>query len=117
MATGVWSTFPLGVSFVATTFRDMPPEARAVAAAFTALGSQAGNIYGAYLFPAEAAPKYLFGFGTIAGTQFVSSLLYLATFLLLRRLSGIRSPRMDTPIEQTNATAHSGTVMYCAVAD
>jgi len=27
MATGVWITLPVGVSFAATTFRDMEPEA------------------------------------------------------------------------------------------
>jgi len=95
MATGVWSTLPLGASFAATTFRDMAPEARAVAIALTGVGSQAGNIYGAYLFPFEAAPKYLFGFGTIAGTQFVSSLLFLATFLLLRRRQAKRDLREE----------------------
>ncbi|KAM7223123.1 Major facilitator superfamily domain containing protein [Rhypophila decipiens] len=85
MATGVWSTLPIGSSFAATTFRDMAPEARAIAVACTSAGSQVGNIYGAYLFPAEAGPKYLFGFGTIAGTQCLGSLVFFCIFILLRR--------------------------------
>jgi len=69
MGTAVCSTIPVGASFAATTFRDMPPEARTVAVAVTGVGTQLGNFYGAYLFPAEAAPKHLVGFGVIAGTQ------------------------------------------------
>ncbi|KAM7205464.1 MFS general substrate transporter [Naviculisporaceae sp. PSN 640] len=92
MATGVWSMLPLGASFVATTFRDMPPEARAIAVACTGAAAQAGNIYGAYLFPAEAAPKYLFGFGTIAGTQFVAALLYFCIYYFLRQRETKRLP-------------------------
>ncbi|KAK0614646.1 major facilitator superfamily domain-containing protein [Immersiella caudata] len=57
MGTGIWSTIPVGTSFSAATLRDMPPEARSIAVALTGIGAQLGNFYGAYLFPAETAPK------------------------------------------------------------
>ena len=85
MATGVWTTLPVGVSFAATTFRDMEPEARAVAVSITGVGAHLGTFYGAYLFPAESAPKYIFGFATMAATQAVSSFAFFTLFLLLRR--------------------------------
>jgi len=85
MGTGVWATLPLGVSFAATTFRDMPPEIRAVAIAIAGTGTQVGNFYGAYLFPAEAAPRYLAGFGTVAATQGACMAVYLFIWVHLRR--------------------------------
>ncbi|KAM7192184.1 Major facilitator superfamily domain containing protein [Rhypophila sp. PSN 637] len=86
MGAGIWPTLPLGVSFAATTFRDMEPNARTIAFTFTGIGAQLGNVYGAYLFPAEAAPKYLFGFGAMAGTQLAASIVFLTAYLLLKRM-------------------------------
>lgn len=95
MGTGVWATLPLGVSFAATTFRDMAPEVRAVAIAIAGTGTQIGNFYGAYLFPAEAAPRYLAGFGTIAGTQGACMLVYLVIWVYLRRREARLGLRVD----------------------
>ncbi|KAK0652827.1 major facilitator superfamily domain-containing protein [Cercophora newfieldiana] len=96
MATAIFSTIPLGAAFAASTLRDMPPEARAVAVGLTGIGAQLGNIYGAYLFPVEAAPKYLVGFGVMAGTQGVAAVLFLIAFILLRRrdMKGVTSGKI-----------------------
>ncbi|KAK3934630.1 major facilitator superfamily domain-containing protein, partial [Diplogelasinospora grovesii] len=84
MSAGVWSSVALGISFTATMFGPMEPEARAVMLAFPPAAGNAGNIYGAYLFPAEGAPKYLLGFGVISGTLGAGAATFLAIHFILR---------------------------------
>lgn len=90
MATDVWAMLSLGTSFVVTIFYDMAPEARVIAVVFTEAAAQAGNTYGAYPFPVEAAPKYLYILKIVAGTRFVTSMFYFCIQELLRRKG--RSP-------------------------
>ncbi|VTT82059.1 unnamed protein product [Fusarium fujikuroi] len=67
MAAGLWASNAISLSFAASTFGSMDAEVRAVALALmNALGNLA-QIYGAYLFPSDDAPKYLMGFGVISG--------------------------------------------------
>ena len=84
----------------------MPPEVRAVALALVnAMGNLAqmyvaeshllqglqephanvSNSYGAYLFPAEDAPKYLKGFGVITAMLGVGVCSYAVMHVLVRR--------------------------------
>lgn len=85
MAAGLWSTNGCALSYAATTFGDMPRETRAVSLALVnALGNLA-QIYGAYLFPSEDAPKYLLGFGVIAGMCAFGVIVYALAHVLLRR--------------------------------
>ncbi|KAL5590049.1 hypothetical protein FOVSG1_011916 [Fusarium oxysporum f. sp. vasinfectum] len=66
MAAGLWASNAISLSFAASTFGSMDAEVRAVALALmNALGNLA-QIYGAYLFPSDDAPKYLMGFGVIS---------------------------------------------------
>jgi MFS family permease len=65
MAAGLWASNGLALSYASSTFGPMRQEVRAVSLALVnALGNLA-QIYGAYLFPSDDAPKYLLGFGVI----------------------------------------------------
>ncbi|KAF5485104.1 MFS transporter prlL [Colletotrichum siamense] len=67
MAAGLWASNAMSLSFASSTFGSMDAEVRAIALALmNALGNLA-QIYGAYLFPTDDAPKYLMGFGVISG--------------------------------------------------
>jgi MFS family permease len=57
MAAGLWASNGLALSYAASTFGSMPQEVRGVSLALVnALGNLA-QIYGAYLFPSDDAPK------------------------------------------------------------
>ncbi|KAK4182616.1 putative MFS transporter [Podospora australis] len=84
-AGSVWSAITLGIALETTTFKDMRPEVRAVAVSIPGALGNAGNIYGAYLFPAEHAPKYLMGFGVITGTLGGAAVIFAAIQVLLRK--------------------------------
>jgi predicted MFS family arabinose efflux permease len=85
MASGLWAANALGLSFASSTFADMEQETKGVALALVnALGNLA-QIYGAYLFPKGDQPKYLLGFGVIAGMCGVGVMIYIAAHILLRR--------------------------------
>jgi MFS family permease len=85
MASGLWAANALGLSFASSTFADMEQETKGVALALVnALGNLA-QIYGAYLFPKGDQPKYLLGFGVIAGMCGVGVMIYIAAHTLLRR--------------------------------
>ena len=85
MAAGLWASNGLALSYAASTFGSMPQEVRAVALALVnALGNLA-QIYGAYLFPADDAPKYLMGFGVISGMCFFGILVYLTAHIIVAR--------------------------------
>jgi MFS family permease len=103
MAAGLWATNACALSYAASTFSDMPRETRGVALALVnALGNLA-QIYGyvlrpkcsserrtdlvhsAYLFPEEDRPKYLLGFGVIAGMCAFGVVVYALAHVLFRR--------------------------------
>lgn len=103
MAAGLWATNACALSYAASTFSDMPRETRGVALALVnALGNLA-QIYGyvlrpqcisewrtdflhsAYLFPEEDRPKYLLGFGVIAGMCAFGVMVYALAHVLFRR--------------------------------
>lgn len=85
MAAGLWSSNGCALSYAASTFGFMPQETRAVSLALVnALGNLA-QIYGAYLFPEDDAPKYLLGFGVISGMCAFGVAVYAVAHILLRK--------------------------------
>jgi hypothetical protein len=85
MASGLWASDGLALSYASSNFGSMPPEVKAISLAIVnALGNLA-QIYGAYLFPDYQAPKYLMGFGVISGLCFTGVAAYICLHILLRR--------------------------------
>jgi hypothetical protein len=85
MAAGLWSSNALSLSFASSTFGSMDAEVRAIAlAVMNGLGNLA-QIYGAYLFPSDDAPKYLMGFGVISGMLGFGVAVYITMHILVRR--------------------------------
>ncbi|KAM5352997.1 hypothetical protein ACJ41O_005719 [Fusarium nematophilum] len=85
MAAGLWSSNAVSLSFASSTFGSMDAEVRAIALALmNALGNLA-QIYGAYLFPSDQAPKYLMGFGVISGMLGFGVCVYVVMHILVRR--------------------------------
>ncbi|KAK4655466.1 hypothetical protein QC762_302690 [Podospora pseudocomata] len=82
---GVWTCISLGVAVATTTFQDMRPEVRAISVSLPQAVGNAANIYGAYLFPQEHAPRYLAGFVVITVTLAAGSLLFALVDLGLSR--------------------------------
>ncbi|ORY10938.1 major facilitator superfamily domain-containing protein, partial [Clohesyomyces aquaticus] len=62
MAAGLWASNAISLSFAGATLGSMQPEVRAIALALVNAMGNLAQIYGAYLFPKEDAPKYLLGF-------------------------------------------------------
>ncbi|RJE19566.1 Major Facilitator Superfamily [Aspergillus sclerotialis] len=88
MAAGLWASNGLALSYSASTFGTMRQETRGVSLALVnALGNLA-QIYGAYLFPEDDAPKYLMGFGVISGMCALGVVVYVVAHVLVRRRSG-----------------------------
>ncbi|KAM3440006.1 hypothetical protein NHJ13734_003441 [Beauveria thailandica] len=87
MASGLWASNGLVLSYASVTFSSMPNEAKAVSLALVNAMGNLAHIYGAYLFPSEDAPKYLAGFGVISGLCLTGVVAYLALHLLLGRLT------------------------------
>ncbi|CAI0647413.1 unnamed protein product [Colletotrichum noveboracense] len=85
MAAGLWASNAMSLSFASSTFGSMDAEVRAIALALmNALGNLA-QIYGAYLFPTDDAPKYLMGFGVISGMLGFGTVIYVIMHILVRR--------------------------------
>jgi hypothetical protein len=81
----IWTANCPALSYASVSMGPLDPETRAISLAFVnALGNLA-QIYGAYLFPAQDAPKYLRGFGAYAGLLAVGAGIYVAAFFLFRR--------------------------------
>jgi MFS family permease len=87
MASGLWASNALSLSYASSTFGSMPNETRAISLAFVNAMGNLASIYGAYLFPSNEAPKYLMGFGVISGLCAVSVVSYAALHVFLKRQS------------------------------
>jgi MFS family permease len=85
MASGLWATNALSLSYASSTFGSMPNETRAICLAFVNAMGNLASIYGAYLFPSTDAPKYLMGFGVISGLCALSVVTYIFLHIMLRR--------------------------------
>lgn len=85
MASALWSTNALSLSFASSTFGAMPNETRAISLAFVNAMGNLSQIYGAYLFPSTDAPKYLMGFGVISGMSALGVITYAVLHVLLKR--------------------------------
>jgi MFS family permease len=85
MASGLWASNGLALSYASSTFGAFPNETKAICLAFVNAMGNLAQIYGAYLFPSQDAPKYVMGFGVISGLCFTGIVSYLALFVLLRR--------------------------------
>lgn len=85
MAAGLWASNALALSFASSTFGSMEPEVRAIALALVNAMGNLAQIYGAYLFPSEDAPKFLKGFGTISGLLAFGVVVYIAMHILVRK--------------------------------
>ncbi|KAI9845003.1 MAG: hypothetical protein M1837_005147 [Sclerophora amabilis] len=85
MAAGLWSTNALSLSYASSTFGSMQQETRAVSLAFVNAMGNLAQIYGAYLFPSEDAPKYIMGFSVISAMCAFGVVVYAAAHVLIRR--------------------------------
>ncbi|CAG9940608.1 unnamed protein product [Clonostachys rosea f. rosea IK726] len=91
MASGLWASNGLALSYASVTFATVPDEVRAVSLAFVNAMGNLAQIYGAYLFPSTDAPKYLMGFGVISGLCFTGVASYIALHYLLARYQSRRA--------------------------
>ncbi|KAI1257576.1 hypothetical protein MGN70_000619 [Eutypa lata] len=85
MAAGLWASNALSLSYASSTFGNMDTEVRAVALALMNGMGNLAQIYGAYLFPSEDAPKYLMGFSVISGMLGFGVCVYVVLFIVVRR--------------------------------
>jgi hypothetical protein len=85
MAAGLWSTNALSLSYASSTFGAMPQETRAVSLALVNAMGNLAQIYGAYLFPSEDAPKYIKGFAVISAMCGFGVVIYAKAHVVLRR--------------------------------
>jgi MFS family permease len=85
MASGLWVSNALSLSYASSTFGSMPNETRAISLAFVNAMGNLASIYGAYLFPSNEAPKYLMGFGVISGLCALSVVAYAGLHVFLKR--------------------------------
>ncbi|KAF2729722.1 MFS general substrate transporter [Polyplosphaeria fusca] len=89
MAAGLWASNAISLSFAGATFGALQPEVRAIALALVNAMGNLAQIYGAYLFPSEDAPKYLMGFGVISGMLGLGVVVYIVMHVLTRRKEGL----------------------------
>jgi len=85
MTGGAWVGFSQCTAYLAELFAPDLPEVRAFCFGVVAATAQIGNIYGAYLFPAENAPKHLLGFGMVAGTSGLCVIIFAFVYWKERR--------------------------------
>ena len=85
MASGLSASNALSLAYASSTFGSMQQETRGVSLAFVNAVANLSQIYGAYLFPSQDAPKYLMGFGVISGLCAVGVVIYSAAHVLVRR--------------------------------
>jgi predicted MFS family arabinose efflux permease len=85
MTGGAWVGFSQCTAYLAELFAPDHPQVRALCFGIVAATAQIGNIYGAYLFPAENAPKHLLGFGMVAGTSGLCVFIFAFVYWKERR--------------------------------
>ncbi|KAK1978919.1 nicotinamide mononucleotide permease [Colletotrichum cereale] len=85
MASGLWASNGLALSYASVSFGSMPNETKAISLAVVNAMGNLAQIYGAYLFPSSDAPKYLMGFGVISGLCFTGVVSYVVLHIFLRR--------------------------------
>ncbi|CAK7231689.1 hypothetical protein SBRCBS47491_008016 [Sporothrix bragantina] len=85
MASALWSANGLALSYASSSFSYMPVEVKAIALALVNAMGNLAQIYGAYLFPSQDAPKYLMGFGVISGLCLTGLAAYLVLHYVMRR--------------------------------
>ena len=88
MAAGLWSSNALSLSYASSTLGDEKRGVTAVALAFVNAMGNLAQIYGAYLFPENDAPKYLMGFQVISAMCAFGVIVYGALHLLLKKQTG-----------------------------
>ncbi|KAK0620771.1 pantothenate transporter liz1 [Immersiella caudata] len=81
MTAGAWVAFAQVMAFIAEVLSDLLPEVRAFTIGMMSCAATTGNVYGAYLFPAENAPKHILGFSMCAMSGGVSSMLFLVLYI------------------------------------
>jgi MFS family permease len=95
MTGGAWVGFSQSTTYLAELFAPDLPEVRALCFGIIAATAQIGNIYGAYLFPTENAPKHLLGFGMVAATSGLCVFIFAFVYWKERReLAGRRDTRV-----------------------
>ena len=83
MAAGLWASNALSLSFASSTMGSMDVEVRAIALALMNAFGNLSQIYGAYLFPLEDAPKYLVGFGVISSMLGFGVFIYIIIYIFV----------------------------------
>jgi MFS family permease len=86
MASGIWASNALALSYASVTFVSMPNEVRGISLALVNAMGNLAQIYGAYLFPDSDKPRYIMGFGVISAMCFTGVVAYVAIFFILRRI-------------------------------
>ena len=85
MASALWSSNALALSYASSTFGSMPCEVRGIALAMVNSLGNLAQIYGAYLFPGSDDPDYLTGFAVVSGLCLTGVVSYFALHILLRK--------------------------------
>lgn len=85
MASGLWASNGLALSYASVSFVSMPDEVRGISLALVNAMGNLAQIYGAYLFPSSDKPKYIMGFSVISVMCFTGVVAYVSLFFLIRR--------------------------------
>ncbi|KAI6402320.1 hypothetical protein MCOR23_004002 [Pyricularia oryzae] len=85
MASGLWASNGLALSYASVSFVSMPDEVRGISLALVNAMGNLAQIYGAYLFPSSDKPKYIMGFSVISVMCFTGVVAYVSLFFLMRR--------------------------------
>lgn len=85
MTAGLWSNIALSLSFAASSFAHMNREMRAVSLGFLSAMGNLAQIYGAYLFPDEDAPRYIMGFSVVSAMCAFGIGIYGVLYIAARR--------------------------------
>lgn len=86
MASGLWASNGLSLSYASVSFNDMERETKAISLALVNAMGNLAQIYGAYLFPDRDEPKYIMGFGVISAMCFTGVISYLALHFIFKRM-------------------------------
>lgn len=87
MLPGVYTAFAIGLTWAANTI-PRPPAKRAALLALCNATANCSSVYGAFLYPAGTAPRYLVAMGLNAGTALLSIIVATILRITLKRLNG-----------------------------